>query len=138
MGVPGSSNAFNISRRLGLAEGIIEQAGKLLNQEHVHMENVLQELDSERRRYESGSAEIEALRRESEQLRNALAYSKAEFERRKNDMLRKAKEQADEIYRRSRRESEAVLKELRSMKADYDAKKLEEAAEAARKKLNKT
>ena len=138
MGVPGSSNAFNISRRLGLAEDIIEQAGKLLNQEHVHMENVLQELDSERRRYESGSAEIEALRRESEQLRNALAYSKAEFERRKNDMLRKAKEQADEIYRRSRRESEAVLKELRSMKADYDAKKLEEAAEAARKKLNKT
>ena len=102
------------------------------------MENVLQELDSERRRYESGSAEIEALRRESEQLRNALAYSKAEFERRKNDMLRKAREQADEIYRRSRRESEAVLKELRSMKADYDAKKLEEAAEAARKKLNKT
>ena len=82
------------------------------------MENVLQELDSERRRYESGSAEIEALRRESEQLRNALAYSKAEFERRKNDMLRKAKEQADEIYRRSRRESEAVLKELRSMKAE--------------------
>ena len=138
MGVPGSSNAFNISRRLGLSEAIIEQAGKLLNQEHVHMENVLQELDSERRRYESGSAEIEALRKESEQLRNALAYSKAEFERRKNDMLRKAREQADDIYRRSRRESEAVLKELRSMKADYDAKRLEQAAEAARKKLNKT
>lgn len=138
MGVPGSSNAFNISRRLGLSEAIIEQAGQLLNQEHVHMENVLQELDSERRRYESGSAEIEALRKESEQLRNALAYSKAEFERRKNDMLRKAKEQADDIYRRSRRESEAVLKELRSMKADYDAKRLEQAAEAARKKLNKT
>ncbi len=138
MGVPGSSNAFNISRRLGLSEAIIEQAGQLLNQEHVHMENVLQELDCERRRYESGSAEIEALRKESEQLRNALAYSKAEFERRKNDMLRKAKEQADDIYRRSRRESEAVLKELRSMKADYDAKRLEQAAEAARKKLNKT
>ena len=55
MGVPGSSNAFNISRRLGLAEDIIKNAGELLNQEHVHMENVLQELDSERRRYESGS-----------------------------------------------------------------------------------
>ena len=48
MGVPGSSNAFNISRRLGLAEDIIKNAGELLNQEHVHMENVLQELDSER------------------------------------------------------------------------------------------
>ena len=102
------------------------------------MENVLQELDSERRRYESGSKEIEDMRRESEQLRNALAYSKSEFERRKNEMLRKAREQADEIYRRSRRESEAVLKELRSMKADFDTKRLEQAAEEARKKLNKT
>ena len=138
MGVPGSSNAFNISRRLGLAEDIIKNAGELLNQEHVHMENVLQELDSERRRYESGSKEIEDLRRESEQLRNALAYSKSEFERKKNEMLRKAREQADDIYRRSRRESEAVLKELRSMKADFDTKRLEQAAEEARKKLNKT
>ncbi len=138
MGVPGSSNAFNISSRLGLDVRIVEQAGRLLNQEHAHMESVLQELDSERRRYESGSAEIEALRRESEQLRNALAYSKSEFEKRKNEMLRKAREQADEIYRRSRRESESVLKELRSLKADFDTKRLEAAAEQARRKLNKT
>jgi DNA mismatch repair protein MutS2 len=138
MGVPGSSNAFNISSRLGLDARIVEQAGRLLNQEHAHMESVLQELDSERRRYESGSAEIETLRRESEQLRNALAYSKSEFEKRKNEMLRKAREQADEIYRRSRRESESVLKELRSLKADFDTKRLEAAAEQARRKLNKT
>ena len=46
--------------------------------------------------------------------------------------------QKDDIYRRSRRESEAVLKELRSMKADFDTKRLEQAAEEARKKLNKT
>lgn len=138
MGVPGSSNAFNISRRLGLAENIIKNAGELLNVEHVHMENVIQELDTERRRYESSSNEIEQLRRESEQLRNVLAYQKAEFEKKKNEMLRKAREQADDLYRRSRRETEAVLKELRSMKADLDTKKLQEAAEEARKKLNKT
>ena len=138
MGVPGSSNAFNISRRLGLAEDIVVQAGRLLNQEHVHMETVLQELEGERRKFESGSQEIERLRIESEHLRNELAHAKQDFERRKNEMLRKAKEQADDIYRRSRRESEAVLKELRSMKADFDTKRLEQAAEDARKKLNKT
>ena len=138
MGVPGSSNAFNISRRLGLAEDIVVQAGRLLNQEHVHMETVLQELDSERRKFESGSQEIERLRIESEHLRNELAHAKQDFERRKTEMLRKAREQADDIYRRSRRESEAVLKELRSMKADFDTKRLEQAAEEARKKLNKT
>ena len=138
MGVPGSSNAFNISRRLGLAEDIVVQAGRFLNQEHVHMETVLQELDSERRKFESGSQEIERLRIESEHLRNELAHAKQDFERRKTEMLRKAREQADDIYRRSRRESEAVLKELRSMKADFDTKRLEQAAEEARKKLNKT
>lgn len=138
MGVPGSSNAFNISRRLGLAEEIVVQAGRLLNQEHVHMETVLQELEDERRKFESGSQEIERLRIESEHLRNELAFAKQDFERRKNEMLRKAREQADDIYRRSRRESEAVLKELRSMKADFDTKRLEQAAEEARKKLNKT
>ncbi len=138
MGVPGSSNAFNISRRLGLAEEIVVQAGRLLNQEHVHMETVLQELEGERRKFESGSKEIERLRIESEHLRNELAFAKQDFERRKNEMLRKAREQADDIYRRSRRESEAVLKELRSMKADFDTKRLEQAAEEARKKLNKT
>ncbi len=138
MGVPGSSNAFNISRRLGLAEDIVVQAGRLLNQEHVHMETVLQELEGERRKFESGSQEIERLRIESEHLRNELAHAKQDFERRKNEMLRKAREQADDIYRRSRRESEAVLKELRSMKADFDTKRLEQAAEEARKKLNKT
>ncbi|MBQ8417977.1 MAG: endonuclease MutS2 [Phascolarctobacterium sp.] len=138
MGVPGSSNAFNISRRLGLAEEIVKQAGLLLNQEHLHMETVLQELEGERRKFESGSQEIERLRIESEHLRNELAHAKQDFERRKNEMLRKAREQADDIYRRSRRESEAVLKELRSMKADFDTKRLEQAAEEARKKLNKT
>lgn len=137
MGVPGSSNAFNISNRLGLAESIVQRAGLLLNQEHAHMENVLQELEGERRRYESESREIEQLRMESEHLRNELAHAKQEFERRRTEMLRKAREQADDIYRRSRRESEAVLKELRSLKADFDTKKLQQAAEEARKKLNK-
>lgn len=137
MGVPGSSNAFNISRRLGLAEDIVKQAGLLLDQEHAHMENVLQELEGERRKYESSSKEIEQLRMESEHLRNELAHAKQDFERRKAEMLRKAREQADDIYRRSRRESEAVLKELRGLKADFDTKKLQQAAEEARKKLNK-
>ena len=137
MGVPGSSNAFNISRRLGLSEEIVENAGKLLDQEHVHMEDVLHELEGERRQYESQNKEIQMLRLESERIKQELHKQKQELDRRKNEMLRKAREQADEIYRSSRRESEAILKNLRSMKADFDAKKLEAAAEAARKQLNK-
>ncbi len=136
MGVPGSSNAFSISNRLGLDSEIIEEARRLLNQEHLHMETVLQELEDERRRYESSSREIEDLRKESEQIRNELAFSKQEFDKKKNEMLRRAREQANDIYRRSRRESEAVLKELRSLKNDIDVKKMEHVAEEARRKLS--
>ena len=137
MGVPGSSNAFNISRRLGLAEDIVHNAGDLLNEEHVHMEDVLQGLEGERRRFESRSREVEELRYESEKLRNQLAWQKKDFEKQKNELLRKARLQADEIYRTSRREAEAVLKELRSLKSDIDVKALQAKAEEARKRLDK-
>ena len=137
MGVPGSSNAFNISRRLGLPEEIVHNAGDLLNEEHVHMEDVLQGLEGERRRFESRSREVEKLRYESEKLRNQLAWQKKDFEKQKNELLRKARYQADEIYRTSRREAEAVLKELRSLKADMDVRALQAKAEEARKRLDK-
>ncbi len=137
MGVPGSSNAFNISKKLGLDAEIIEAAGQLLEQEHVHMEDVLQGLEGERRKYESSNREMDSLRYESEKLKNELQHQKKELDRRKTEMLRKAREQADDIYRSSRRESEAILKELRKFKADFDSKKLEEAAEKAKKKLSK-
>lgn len=137
MGVPGSSNAFNISSRLGLSKVLIENAGKFLDQEHVHMEDVLHELEGERRQYENQNKEIETLRLSSERIKQELHKQKQEFEKKKNEMLRKAREQADEIYRNSRRESESILKELRSLKEEFDIKKIEILADNARKQLNK-
>ena len=101
------------------------------------MEDVLQGLEGERRRFESRSREVEELRYESEKLRNQLAWQKKDFEKQKNELLRRARLQADEIYRTSRREAEAVLKELRSLKADIDVKALQAKAEEARKRLDK-
>jgi DNA mismatch repair protein MutS2 len=101
------------------------------------MEDVLQGLESQRRRYEESSRELERLRFESEKLRNELASQKRDFEKQRNEMLRKARYHADEIYRNSRREAESVLKKLRRLKADTDTKQLEETAMEARRKLNK-
>ena len=137
MGVPGSSNAFSISRRLGLPDAIIDKAGAFLNEEHAHMEDVIQGLETQRRQYEESSRELEQLRFESETLRNELVFKKREFEKQRNELLRKARYQADEIYRNSRREAEAVLKELRHLRADADPKQLQETAMEARKRLNK-
>ncbi len=137
MGVPGSSNAFSISRRLGLPDAIIDKAGAFLNEEHAHMEDVIQGLETQRRQYEESSRELEQLRFESETLRNELVFKKREFEKQRNELLRKARYQADEIYRNSRREAEAVLKELRHLRADADPQQLQETAMEARKRLNK-
>ena len=66
-----------------------------------------------------------------------MAAAKADFEKRRKELLRKAKEEADEIYRSSRRESEAILKELRALKSDFDEERLARAAREAKEKLNK-
>jgi len=76
MGVPGSSNAFYISKRLGLAPEILDQAQSLIGAEHANMENVLQNLEGERREYESRNKDIENLQLEAEHLRNELHYQR--------------------------------------------------------------
>ncbi|MCI2110185.1 MAG: endonuclease MutS2 [Acidaminococcaceae bacterium] len=138
MGVPGSSNAFYISKRLGLAPEIISQAESLISKEHANMENVLQNLEGERREYEMRNRDIENLRLEAEQLKNELNKQKSDLSKRRNDILRKAREEADDIYRSARRESTSILKELRANKSLVDDAKVEELASLSRKGLNKS
>ncbi|MDD4320613.1 MAG: endonuclease MutS2 [Acidaminococcaceae bacterium] len=138
MGVPGSSNAFYISKRLGLPESILAQAESLIGQEHANMENVLQNLEGERRQYQRRNSEIENLRLEAERLKTDLMKKKLDLDKRRNETLRKAREEADALYRNSRKESSAILKELRAMKNLVDTAKVEELAEMARKGLNKS
>ena len=138
MGVPGSSNAFYISKRLGLSQEILDKAGQMLTQEHLHMEDVLQNLEGERRQYEQQNKEIEAIRIESEKIKQELLRKKTDLDKRRNEMLRKAREEADEVYRKSRREAEEIMKELRAMKKEFDVEKMNNLADEARKKLAST
>lgn len=138
MGVPGSSNAFYISKRLGLAPEIITQAEGLISKEHANMEHVLQNLEGERREYEMRNRDIENVRLEAEQLKNELNRQKADLTKRRNDILRKAREDADDIYRDARRESTSILKELRANKNLVDDAKIEELATLTRQGLNKS
>ena len=137
MGVPGSSNAFYISRRLGLPEDILDEARTFINERHSNMERVLQNLEGERREYESRKDEIETLRRETEILRNQLKAEKTRLEKSRNDILRKAREDADELYRNARRESQGILKELRAQQNLVESAKVERLAEMSRKALSK-
>ncbi|MCI7195403.1 MAG: endonuclease MutS2 [Acidaminococcus fermentans] len=137
MGVPGSSNAFYISKRLGLPQGILDEARTFIGEGHSNMERVLQNLEGERREYESRKDEIFALQREAEYLKNELTRQKQDLEKSRNAILRKAREQADELYRNARRESTSILKELRANQDMVESRKVEQLAELSRKVLNK-
>ena len=137
MGVPGSSNAFYISKRLGLPQEILDEAKTFIGEGHSNMERVLQNLEGERREYESRKDEIASLQREAEYLKNELTRQKQDLEKSRNAILRKAREQADELYRNARRESTSILKELRANQDMVESRKVEQLAELSRKVLNK-
>ena len=116
IGIPGKSNAFDISRKLGLSEGIIEEAKQLLSGEQVRFEDVIanaeyhrQVAERERQIAEEARAEMVAIRNQAEQEREKL-------ERQRDEAIRKAKDQARRILEDARRESETLIAELRRMK----------------------
>ena len=116
IGIPGKSNAFDISRKLGLSEGIIDDAKQLLSGEQVRFEDVIanaeyhrQVAERERQIAEEARAEMVAIRNQAEQEREKL-------ERQRDEAIRKAKEQARRILEDARRESETLIAELRRMK----------------------
>ena len=104
IGIPGASNAFSISRRLGLSDTIIIRAQQLIKADHAQFENVLNTLESEKLLYEQKNADIAERQQRIEKLEKQLADMKQEMARKKEQTLRKTKEQCATLLRRTRRE----------------------------------
>lgn len=135
IGVPGSSNAFNISLRLGLECAIIDRARELLDAEHAEFETVLAALDVKQREYESRSSSAAAIEREVAVLRDKLNREKNEWEEKKRHMLIRAQEQATSLIRQARLESEVVITELKAQFSTHNERERQQAITGARKRL---
>lgn len=134
-GIPGTSNAFAISKRLGLADSLILRARQLIDADHAQFEKVLNHLETEKLQYEQKNAAI--LEREARiaALEQKMQQIRADLAARKERILRKAQEDSASLVRRTRREMEEIIKALKEQYQDHGAKKRQEVFDRSRQRL---
>ena len=131
IGVPGRSNAFAISQRLGLPEDIVDTARNLVSSENARFEDVVDKLEESRREMEKGKNEALELKREANRQIEKAKQMKAEIKELREKEMEKAKSQALKITEQAKREAYALLDELERLKKEQAKQK--DAAEMARR-----
>ena len=138
MGIPGKSNAFAISRRLGLPEEIIDRAAARLDAENVRFEDVLTKLDQQRQEMEKDRAEARRLKLEMEQSAGKAREYRKRLEEERSKVVEKAQAEARAIIQEARDASDLALSELKELKKrqDLDWQQVNEGRAEARRLLN--
>ena len=124
IGVPGKSNAFAISRRLGLPEGILKEATDLVGQSDKDFEDVLTQLEQQRQQMEAARLEAERLRSETEKIKRQSEEYSQQLHQEKERALEQARAQAKQIIDDARRAANVAADEIKAIK-----KQLSEAAD---------
>jgi DNA mismatch repair protein MutS2 len=142
IGVPGRSNAFEISKRLGLSDAIISEAKKLTGTDSESVENMIQSLESSRKQAEIEYAEAHRILEDSENLQASLQKEWDQFEKQREALYKKAEEKAEKALQDAREEAEMIVDEIRKMKTETSMKEHEwieakKMLEEAKPKLSK-
>lgn len=116
IGIPGKSNAFAISRKLGLSEDILKEATDLVGQSDKDFEDVLSQLEHQRQQMESARMEAERLRRETEKIKQQSEEYKRQMEAEREKALERARAEAQDIIDNARRSANAAAEELKAIK----------------------
>ncbi|MCZ8533103.1 endonuclease MutS2 [Psychrobacillus psychrodurans] len=118
IGVPGRSNAFEISERLGLPEYIISQAQTFTGTDRGEVNSMIASLEDSRRQAEKDAEETEVHLEEARKVKEGLELRLAELEQNKEKLEQKAKDKAKKIVDEARREADDIISELRKMQAN--------------------
>lgn len=139
LGIPGKSNAFAISSKLGLPDYIIEQAKAQLSEHDESFEDLLTDLEDSRRTIEKERAEIASYKRQIEQLKNQLEKKQLRLDEQKERILREANEKANVILREAKEFADETMKNFRKFgKENISAADMERERERIRQQLAKT
>ncbi len=133
IGVPGKSNAFAISQKLGLPEHLIDDARALIGAQDEAFEDVLQELDASRRKLEEDRAEAERLRAQSALLKKQYEEQKARLERDKAKIAQEAREEAARLLQETKDYTDGMISRITKLSQDAGVNKALEAERAALK-----
>ena len=140
VGIPGKSNAFAISKRLGLGEDIIDDARRRVGTESASFEATIEKLEQTRLLLEKDRTEAAIKLRQAEENAKKAAFLKAELEVRLEKAEIKAKREAERILSDARRSAEEAFEEIDEMRRrvneESDANALNEARSELRRKLN--
>ena len=140
IGIPGKSNAFAISERLGLPKSIIQKAAARIDAENVRFEDVLTQLDEQRQEMEKEKEAAAKLRREMEETAKASREYKAQMDAQRQKAVEKAQAEARAILDEARDTADQVFKELNEMRRrqrkEEDWQKVNEERAGLRQRLN--
>ena len=140
IGVPGKSNAFAISRRLGLPEEIISAARNTVSQNDLDFEEVLDQLEQQRQQMESARLEAERLQRETARVKEKSEEYYAQIKQEKEKAETQARREAQRILDEARRTANSVYEELKAlrkqMKDTADAQGVNARQAELRRQLN--
>ena len=139
IGVPGKSNAFAISGKLGLPEFIIEDARKRLSEQDISFEDLLTDLEASRRTIEQERAEIQAYRKETQELKAQAEQRRQKLEEQRDRIIREANEKASAILREAKEVADETIRNFHKFgKENISAAEMEKERERLRQKIKNT
>ena len=116
IGIPGKSNAFAISRKLGLSEDILKEANDLVGKSDKDFEDVLSQLEQQRQQMETARLEAERLRQETEKIKRQSEEYSAQLQKEKDKAMEAARREAQLIIDEARRTANAASEELKALR----------------------
>lgn len=139
IGIPGKSNAFAISQKLGLPDYIIEDAKNHIEAKDETFEDIISHLEESRLTIEKEQQEIQSYKAEIARLKSGLEQKEERFDERKDKMIRSANEEAQRILREAKETADRTIKNINkmAMSSGIDTKALEAERSRLRENLNK-
>lgn len=137
IGVPGKSNAFEISKKLGLSESVIERASEHIKHGDMEFENVISSIEDDKRKAAADRLDAESMRAEIEERLKKLEEKEQAISEKRADIIAEAKREARELLRETKSAVKDVQKDLRRLQKSGAHTNLNTGAlEKSRRKIN--